>query len=243
MSQRNQNSIPRKARKTIRRRNGMNGTRSQAFDGSLSISNNLQKIPRQVGLILPDRYRTNLRFWKQLSFNFTASFVSNVRFRPTAAFDVDPTVGSTAMAGFAELATLYTSYRVLSSHIRVEAITTSVANPPTIIVGCQNTDPGAALSAANVIATKEQPYSQYKMLGLSGSPPMVISNKMSTEKIYGSKAVLFDDNFSSLVTSTPNNNWFWSICGYQTVFDPNLTWLSVTFEVDCEFYDRTFVQT
>jgi len=194
-----------------------------------------------VGLILPDRYRTTLRFFKIISFNFTGTFTQVARFRPSAAFDVDPLVASTSMAGFVELAALYTTYRVLSSKIRVEVVTTSVANPVMMVVVPTNTDPGGAVSTAYALSSRENPYSRSKMTGLSGAPPSVLASTMSTEKIYGSKAALFDDNFSALVTGNPNNNWYWAIIGLSSVFDPNLTWLQVTINVDCEFYDRSFL--
>jgi len=205
--------------------------------------NSEQQIPRQVGLILPDMYRTKLRFWKQVSFNFAASLVSAVRFRPTAAFDVDPTVASTAMAGFAEMALIYNTYRVISSAIDVQVITSSVANPTNISVVATNLDPGATPPTAFIFAQREQPYSKFGTTGLSGSLPLVLKNLMSTQRMYGAKAIRFDDNFSSVVTSSPNNNWFWVICGLVSVLDPNLTWVTVTIDVDVEFYDRNVLNT
>lgn len=65
---------------------------------------------------------------------------------------------------------------------------------------------------------------------------------MSTEKIFGSKMVLFDDNFSSPCTANPTNNWFWVVAGVSQVFDPNLTWVTITLDLDVEFFDRAFLQ-
>jgi hypothetical protein len=229
--------------KKSRSRNRQPKKQNDKYDGSLSISNNLQKIPRQVGLILPDRYRTNLRYWKSVSFDLTAVFSAGVRFRPSAAYDVDPLLATTAMSGFSELALLYGSYRVLSSRIRVESVNTSNANPRTLIVCPVNIDPGAAPTTAYVLASKEQPYSKAKMSGLSGSPQTIVSNVMSTEKMYGSKSVLFDDNFSSVSNSTPNNNWYWFVSTYSNILDPSLVWAQITIDVDVEFFDRSFLPT
>jgi len=194
-----------------------------------------------VGLILPDRYRTTLRYWKTIQLDTSASNVASARWRPSAAFDVDPLIASTAMSGFAELAALYGTYRVLSSKIRVEMVNTSNGNPRTLIVSCPNIDPGVAPSASYILASKEQPYSKFKMSGLSGSPQTVILSKMSTEKIYGSKSVLFDDAFSSPTNGVPLNNWFWVVSIYSFNLDPNTCWLNITIEVDVEFYDRSFL--
>jgi len=202
----------------------------------------VQNIPRSVGLILPDQYRTKLRYWKQVSFNFTATNTTAIRFRPSSAFDVDPLIASTAMSGFAELSTLYQTYRVLSSKINLTVMTTSAANPVNVSLTPSNFDPGATPSSAYVLAAREQPYARFGTCGLTGSPPLKLTSSMSTEKAYGSKAALFDDNFSSPVTATPNNNWYWVIGGYSFVLDPSLTWVTVTIEVDCQFYDRNFLQ-
>jgi hypothetical protein len=230
-----------KRRKPLQKKN-RNNKASKGWDGALSISNTEQRIPRQVGLILPDRYRTNLRFWKQVSLNFVANNAVSIRFRPSSAFDVDPVVASTAMSGFVELSALYNSYRVLSSKIRTEAVTTSAANPVNIYVAPVNFDPGATPSAANILALREQPYAKSRLIGLSGSPSIKINSTMSTEKIYGSKMALFDDNFAAPITASPNNNWYWQIGAYSFVLDPSLTWVTITIEVDVEFYDRNFLQ-
>jgi len=196
-----------------------------------------------VGLVLPDRYRTNLRYWKSISFNFIASTVASARFRPSSAFDVDPLIGGTAMAGFTELAGLYASYRVLSSKIIVEAVNTSAANPVSLMVCPVNIDPGASPISSYVLALREQPYGKFKMLGLSGCPPTRLNSVMSTEKIYGSKSTLFDDNFSSPSNSSPANNWFWVVAGFIGVLDPSLSWLQVNIDVDVEFFDRQYLPT
>lgn len=237
MSKRTPNKKSRKGAR-MNRTNGSN----KSFDGSLSITNNYQTIPRQVGLIMPDRYRTNLRFWKQVSLNFTAVNAVSIRFRPSSAFDVDPVVASTAMSGFTELESFYNSYRVLSSRIMVESVTTSAANPVNIFVTPVNFDPGSTPSQASILALREQPYAKSRLIGLSGSPSIKIKSAMSTEKIFGSKMALYDDNFSSPCTASPNNNWYWQIGAYSFVLDPSLTWVTITIEVDVEFFDRNFLQ-
>jgi hypothetical protein len=55
------------------------------------------------------------------------------------------------------------------------------------------------------------PYKILKMIGANGAPPVKLQKHMSTEKIFGSKMVYFDDNFSSLTNNNPANNWFWAV--------------------------------
>jgi hypothetical protein len=237
MSQRTKN------RKGLRQAKSKRGNKSpKNFDGQMSINNSYQTIPRQVGLILPDRYRTNLRYWKQIKFDFTLSNTLSVRFRPSGAFDVDPTIASTAMSGFVEMSTLYQTYRVLSSEITVQVCNASAVNPANFYVVPVNFDPGATPSAAYILSLREQPYATSKMTGLTGCPAIFIKNSMSTEKIYGSKMALYDDNFSAPVTAIPNNNWYWNIGGYSLILDPNYCTVNIEFTVDVEFFDRNFLQ-
>jgi len=173
--------------------------------------------------------------------DFTVSNVRAIRFSPSSAYDVDPLVASTAMSGFAELATLYNSYRVLGSQCKVTFLTTSAANPVNVSLTPTNLDPGASPSSAYVFAAKEQPYAKFGTTGLTGSPPLKLNSSLTTERMYGSRAVLFDDSFAALVTTVPTNNWWWVISAYSYVLDPSLSWVTIIIETDVEFYDRTFL--
>jgi len=50
-----------------------------------------------------------LKFWAIQNLSLAAGFV-NYRWRPSAAFDVDPALGGTSMAGFAEISAYYSTY-------------------------------------------------------------------------------------------------------------------------------------
>jgi len=229
MAQTNHKNHKNQKKKQSSKRNNRNGRRG---------NQSMQMIPRQVGLILPDMYRTKLRFWKQVPFNFTATNVVGVRFRPSSAFDVDPLFATTAMAGFTEMATIYASYRVIQSKCNVEVITASPANPTNIQLVPANMDPGATPPSAYVIAQREQPYAKFGLTGLSGSAPLKLTSVMKTQRMFGSRMIMYDDNFSSLTNTSPVNNWFWVITGSVSVFDPNLTWVTITIDVDVQFFDR-----
>ena len=71
-----------------------------------------------------------------------------------------------------------------------------------------------------------------------GGPLTRIENRMSTEKIFGSPMVKYDDNFAALVNAVPVNNWFWVVTFY--VLSPTTKSIVCNFycEVDVEFYDR-----
>jgi len=208
--------------------------------------NSLLTLPQGVGLsgILPDRFITRLRYWKQGSDSLAVTAFATHRYRPSSAFDVDPTVGGTSMAGFTELATLYGSYRVTFSRAKLEVINPSVLTPFEAMLAPVNVDPGASPSGAYSFALREQPYCVSKSVPLAGGPMAVLTNSMSTEKIYGTEMIYTDDNFSSLVTTSPVNNWFW-VLSFNTanLIPTNSIQWTLTVDVTVEFFDRLFLLT
>lgn len=222
---------PGKSRKNSKRQN----------DGNRATPNAVQTIPRSVRLIMPDRMITNLKFWKAGIFDLSAQNTSAVRYRPSSAFDIDPLIGSTAMPGFVEFSAFYGSYRVVSSKCVVEGNNPSVTDNVMYSLGAVNVDPGSSPSSAYVIASHLNPYFRAKTAPLNGGPLVRLNHSMSTEKIYGSKSVYFDDNFSSIVTTSPVNNWYWVLTCYSLSLLSNDVQFTIKIEVDVEFFDRSFL--
>jgi hypothetical protein len=187
--------------------------------------------------------RMKLKFFAQPALNVSVVGNANYRFRPTAAFDVDPALGGTAMAGFAEMAAQYATYRVYASKIKVSVANPSAVTPITLIVLPMNADPTNSFSSANVIAATGNPYAKMCEVPLAGGPLGVVSNTMQTKVIFGDPAVLYDHNFSSLVTTVPANNWFWNVCILVPVVIATAIYPVVEVEVDIEFFDRAFLPT
>jgi hypothetical protein len=221
------------SRKT--KKSSMRGTLSE-YDPSAS--NLALRVPRRIGLILPDRYRTGLRYWKSVSTSLAVANSAAFRFSPSNAFDVDPLFGGTNMSGFVELATLYSTYRVIASHIKCETVNPSSTQPVMTYVAPLNVDPGAAPSAAFILSLKEQPYAVSKTATLAGGPICTLDNVMSTERIFGSKSALFDDNFAAPVTGGPTNNWYWVVGLYAFNVIAPAVFTNITIEVDVEFFNR-----
>jgi hypothetical protein len=214
MSQRNKNSKSsnKKSRKTFRKGKGNVPLGRTLNDGVLSQQNALTRLPKSVSSIMPDRLFTTLKFF---GYGNLSIIVGNqaigARYRPTAAYDIDPALGSTATPGFSELAAFYSNYRVTTSKLVLEASNQSSAQGAMIVLCPLNADPGAAPSLGTVQSWIEQPYAEIKAMGTAGSPAVHIEKTISTEKIFGSKMVYFDDAFTSLVTTNPTNNWYWAI--------------------------------
>jgi hypothetical protein len=196
---------------------------------------------RTLSMVFPPRMNLKLKFWALQGLSLAAATTANYRWRPTGAFDIDPALGGTSMAGFAEASTFYSTYRVSGSKIKVTVSNPSATQPITVIVLPLNADPTNAMSAANITACMGNPYAKSKQAPLLGGPPAVIDSSMSTVKIFGDQAIYYDHNFSSLVNTVPANNWFWNVC-LETlgVIATNIV-VQVEIEVDCEFFDRIFL--
>jgi len=221
-------------------RKGFEG--NQKAVGTMTISRDRKlSIPKAVGIIMPDRYYTALRYEKIGSVSLAVAPTGAFRYRPTGAFDVDPLVASTAMAGFTELAALYGQYRVTVSKATLRVVNPNTLSPIVAILAPVNLDPGASPSAGYVNSLLENPYATHKLVGITGSPVKEMSCICSSERIFGSQEVYVDDGYASVVTSTPVNNWFWVI-GFTTgnlVTNP-LQW-ELTIDVGIEFFARTFL--
>jgi len=196
---------------------------------------------RQLTLVFPPRVKVKLRFNAFQLLSLAATTGANYRWRPTAAFDVDPALGGTSMAGFAELAAYYATYRVYASTIFAAVSNTSTVSPIILIVTPYNADPTNAMSVSNIIASIENPYARTRDSGLLGCPPTTVKSFMTTQKIFGDPAVFYDHNFSSLVTTIPTNNWFWNVAILAPATIATAISLHVNVDVDIEFFDRSFL--
>jgi hypothetical protein len=201
-------------------------------------SNSLVTLPRSVGVIMPDRMYTKLRFYGLGAISIVASVGLGARYRPSAAYDVDPVAASTATPGFSEFSSFYNNYRVTCSRATIRFVNPSAAVGAQVVLCPLNADPGASVASPTVAAWVSNPYAKTKLLGCGGSKSETLSCFMSTEKIYGSKMVYNDDNFSSLVSTVPVNNWYWGL----GVLIPSIGTVSITtdiiIEMGIEFYSR-----
>lgn len=161
--------------------------------------------------IVPDSYITNLRFCdsSHTTLNNALSNFASIRFRPSAAYDIDPVLASTAVPGFNELAGLYGRYRVLQSTIRVN-FTNLEKFPIQTFIWPTNFDLGANYSL--VAAAIASPYAKSRTISPSGGiDHAILRQSLETAQVFGTDEVLFDDQFAAGIATTPANNWFWNI--------------------------------
>jgi hypothetical protein len=161
--------------------------------------------------IVPDSLITNLKFIDSSHnvMNNTGLTYSTVRFRPSSAFDIDPVLGSTAIPGFNELSSFYGKYRVLSSKITVH-FSNLEKNPVNVYIWPTNFDLGA--NYVFLAASMAAPFSKKGVISArTGNDHKVLSKYMRTADIFGTDEVLYDDDYSAVITTNPNNNWYWNV--------------------------------
>lgn len=192
-------------------------------------------------MIVGDRTFAKLTFTDTAhsTMNAAGASATNVRYRPTAAFDVDPIVGSTSTPGFAEWAAFYRYYRVHAFAYKVQ-FTNADTESMTVYCLPMNTDPlpNAAFSTASQFVC--QPYAKVKQVsGAGGMDRAFISGYVNCKKLVGSKTFNYDDNYSSIVNTIPTNNIYLAVGALsQRVAMTNGMnfWFRVTMYV--EFYER-----
>lgn len=232
----NKRQAVRKGQRKPSKKNNTDGALAQPFQAT--------RLPmyRPLGLIVPDKMYSRLKYSgiQQITVAI-GSAASAVRWRPSSVFDVDPLLGGTTIPGFTELSGLYGSYRTTRSNIKLEVAPQDTSRVSSVVVVPLNVDPGSGPSAATQASWTMNPYAIYEITGTAGSPNIRINNSMSTEKIFGSKMVYFDDAFSSLVTTSPTNNWFWAvsiITGFTVAVSNYVTTILLDLEIDVEFFNR-----
>ncbi len=193
-------------------------------------------VPPSIG-VMPDRLKTTLKWWMSPPINLLAQNWALQKVNANGAYDPDPASGTTVPSGFAQLAAIYQTYRPYRGRIRVEVINPDPAVPVTVVVCPTNLDQVG--SANRVIQLVQQPYAVKGIVSTQGSPPLILANEMTTEKLYGSPTTRYDDYFSALTNNNPANIWHWMIGFYApAVHSVSAVVCNIFIEMDIEFYDR-----
>lgn len=194
----------------------------------------------QNGFWAPARIATTLRFSKFVTLSAAAATAANVRFVPTFAYDIDPTVGSTAMAGFTEYAGMYRFYRVQASKIHCAFANVQAFNVIAYVIP-SNVDPGANFNSTTAQQQLANTYCRQCILGpLTGANHQNIISRMSTAKYGGAWDEDVIDNYCGLTSgTTPTNNWYWTVGIVGTANVSTGCDVLVTLDVSIEFLELT----
>jgi hypothetical protein len=185
---------------------------------------------------MPPRIRTTLRYSNGGTLNNAGALFVNVRQAPTNAYDIDPTLGSTTMPGFAELAAIYRNYRVVRFKLSC-----SFANketfPVTIWMCPVNFDPGQnTVNFANYLSNRR---CKKSVIGpLTGNSARVLNSGWIGLTDFGGVGVLpINDYYSSNVASSPANN-IWIATGvFSGTVLASGVWTYQTLDIEIEFYE------
>jgi hypothetical protein len=152
------------------------------------------KSPRTV---MPATYVTNMRYLIDTVLTSVGALQTSLQYR-TEAYDVDPTLASTAMPGFNELAAIYQRYRTLRISYKF-ACANQEAFPISIIHG---TSALAIASGSLNIQYAGNPLFSTGMLGPNtGKSTGTYRRSTAITDVVGTKQPLFDDLYTGSTTS------------------------------------------
>ncbi len=176
-------------------------------DGSYQII-----VPRRFRIVPPSMI-TNLVFQSTAHnpLNNAGLTYASVRFRPTSAYDVDPTLGGTSMPGYNELSGLYGKYRVLRWRTEVVASNLELDNQLFLVVFHSNFDLGNNYS--QVQSQFGNSFSYYKAMSPKGGldRAKIRTPWISARALVGSDSVYLDDDYAANTNASPTNNSYVNI--------------------------------
>ncbi len=234
----NQNNQNRRNKRNGRKANNVNRRRFGRGRGRMKI-----QTTRIFKPIMSDRTNVHLKVSSLVTFAFlSTSFYQGYKGNDL----VNPGNGTwvNQPAGFIDWMQFYHRFRVLGSKITMQMINDGdnarnrgiwVCVYPTLL-----SDPSSL--SGGYINAMAQPYARGRFVGApTGQDKVTLVNFISTSKFWGSN-VLFDDNFTGIVDTSPVNQWYWGIvCSGLSdggTEYPILTFV-VTIEYHCILYDRS----
>jgi len=156
------------------------------------------------GVVVPEISYVKLHYFAQYTINNATLKYADNRFVMNGVYDVDPLVGSTAIAGFSELAAFYQSYRALKCTVRVDFSNLEAFPVNVYMLPSRNpsTDPGS--NNVGGLDWLMNPLSKYKQLSaVGGMDRCTLGQTVDFPTVY-SKQVLTDDSYSAAVTANPS---------------------------------------
>jgi len=161
-------------------------------------SGSIYEIPRQIGF--PDCTRVELKYI--LPFQQTATGAGQINsLRMTSnAYDVDAALASTAMSYFSEYAAIYSRFLTLGMSYKFQ-VSNQEAYALSMIYGFMTNSVSSGSLGQNYAGN---PYMHTNILSpINGAhSTMTFYGDVITEKLFGTKAALYDDLFSGSTTSS-----------------------------------------
>jgi len=156
--------------------------------------------------VAPDELDINLMFRDVRTVTNGVSPVAAKSFYTNAAYDVDPSIGSTETYGFDEYAAIYSYYRVVSYTYQI-----TITNPNdyamNVYILNTNTDPNVSGSRFDLYSTN--PYCKSRLLGFKAPDSCTFRGRHRISQITGTPTSETADSFRALTTGIPTDlTWF-----------------------------------
>jgi len=178
---------------------------------------------------------------RDFKLNNIASPFGNVRFTPSYLYDIDPTLGSTAMPGFSEMMGFYRFYRFRKCKWSVKAVNQE-AFPVTVAVVPVNFDP--TVNSASYQNYFSNLASKRVLVGSIGCPTEKMSGSFTLGDFGGSTEQSPPplDAYCGTGTSTPGNN-LWLFIGFSSPTGQVSTAagcaVSLALEIEADYFELT----
>lgn len=200
-------------------------------------------IYRNLPTLWPDKTLIKMKYVDTNSITLTFAQNSQVpqtlRYRVNSLYDPNiATALEQPIAGFAELAAMYTSYRVHAAKmsVRAESASGSVPTLAVCTLANQNNFPSTYLQT---LASIGNPYTVWDMMGLGvGASGLTLENYCKMDKLAGTKNISTDMGYSSAVTTNP----LYQLYGFVTMSPTFATGAgySVAIVIEIEFWAEFF---
>lgn len=186
-------------------KNKRRGRRRQRMESDENTLARPQQISvfRSAGQVVSEQSIVDLHYYTTYNITNVGVSFASIRFRPNNVFDVDPALGSTATPGFAEMAALYGTYRVLGYEATVDVCNGEAFAVQVFAIPWSNLQ---TAPAANDTTTPSLPMNQLASVKVisakGGMDRCVLKNNVDFAKVY-SKQIMTDDSFAAKVTTGP----------------------------------------
>lgn len=202
-------------------------------------------ISRTTSFLVPDRYRTKLRFSALVRATATSGVPVAYTFRLNSLYDPDYTATGTQPYGFDQLATFYNNYTVTGSSIRVVPLPTQddTVSRRAVALTVYPSTSSVAPYAASPWNYRELPYNRTKNVYLPSNTffkSSTVSHYMPVHKLAGisRQRVLTAAGYSSTVTDNPATSLYWHVIAAP--FDQSSTSITTDCQVTITFYVNFF---
>lgn len=152
--------------------------------------------------MFPDNLVTTLHYVSPMTAVAPGAVTNFTKYYRSDAYDVDPALGSTAMAGFTELAAIYGNFRTLKMRYQFRIQSFEATQSVSVTHGWLpnlTTMPGSLTPNYG-----ENPYFRTDMLGppSGGQGLKTFVGQMDLSRLIGSKMEIFDDTFVGSTSSS-----------------------------------------